>query len=252
MNDQQLLRYSKHIMLPKIDYDGQMAICRSRVLIVGVGGLGVAALQYLAASGVGQLILCDHDRVELSNYQRQVIYTTADHDKLKVNAAAAWVTAHNPEVQVRVVPERISLQNAEELIGAVDLVIDACDNFQTRFMLHEIAYSAKCSIIMGAAIGFAGQILFTIPQNPKSACYHCLYEASLDECEQGCADQGVFAPLVGIIGAMQAAEALKYLVGFNKNPINQLQTYDALTSQWRTHQLVKDPACRVCGHHSEA
>lgn len=246
LNDQQLLRYSRSIMLPEVDIAGQAAWCKARVLIVGLGGLGGPAAAYLAAAGVGELILVDDDRVELSNLQRQVIHSQDACGDAKVESAAATLAAINPEVGLIPVAERLQGETLQRWVGQVDLVMDCCDNFATRFALNRACFSAGTPLVSGAAIRFDGQISVYDPRQPDSPCYQCLYGGGGDDEAMTCSDSGVFPPLVGVIGSMQAMEALKLLAGVGEPLTGRLLLLDGKRMQWRSLRLRPDPECPIC------
>lgn len=246
MNDEQLLRYSRQIMLPEVDIDGQEALLGARVLIVGLGGLGAPVAMYLAAAGVGQLILADADRVDLSNLQRQVIHRTGTIGQLKVHSAAETLGQLNPDIDIRCLDLRLEGDGLLRQVAEVDLVLDCTDNFATRFALNAASVAAGTPLVSGAAIRLEGQVAVFDPRRADSPCYRCLYHQDTDE-ELSCATNGVLAPLVGVIGAMQAVEAIKLLVGFGTDLSGRLLLYDARHAQWRELKLSRDPECPVCG-----
>jgi len=238
MNDEQLLRYSRQIMLPELDIEGQERLLNATVLLVGLGGLGSPVAMYLAAAGVGHLMLADHDQVDLSNLQRQIAHTTARLGQSKVHSAAQTLKALNPEVRVTEVEERLEGERLQTLVEGADLVVDGTDNFGVRY-----AINAAC--VSGAAIRLEGQVAVFDPRDPDSPCYRCLYDVDRDE-QLSCAASGVLAPLVGIIGSMQALEAIKLLAGFGTSLAGKLLLFDASTAHWRELRLPKDPDCPVC------
>lgn len=247
MNDNQLLRYSRHILLPQIEYEGQQALIQSHALIVGAGGLGSPVALYLAASGVGKLTICDFDQVDLTNLQRQIIHTTQSVGINKAVSAQQTIYEINPEVEVVTIQKKSSETEFSELIAQADVVIDCSDNFATRYTLNRLCFTHKKPLVSGAAVKFEGQITVFDFRNEKSPCYHCLYPDVGTDQEMRCAENGVFAPLVGMIGTMQAAEALKCLMRIGENLQGRLLLLDALTAEWRTIKLARDPACSVCG-----
>lgn len=250
MNDNQLLRYSRHILLPKIGYEGQEKIVNSHALIVGAGGLGSPVALYLAACGVGKLTICDFDTVDLTNLQRQIIHTTQSVGLNKAVSAQQSIQILNPQIDVKTVQQKSTEAEFEQLARDADVVIDCSDNFATRYALNRICFKLKKPLVSGAAIGFEGQISVFDFRNETSPCYHCLYPDTGDDAEMRCADNGVFAPLVGIIGAMQAAEALKLTLKIGENLQGRLLLLDALSMEWRTIKLNRDPACAICGSKS--
>jgi molybdopterin-synthase adenylyltransferase len=247
MNDNQLLRYSRHILLAQIEYEGQQALIQSHALIVGAGGLGSPVALYLAASGVGKLTICDFDEVDLTNLQRQIIHTTQSVGINKAVSAQQTIYEINPEVEVMTVQQKSSEAEMSELVMQADVVIDCSDNFATRYMLNHLCFIFKKPLVSGAAVKFEGQITVFDFRNDNTPCYHCLFPDVGADQEMRCAENGVFAPLVGMIGTMQAAEALKCLMGIGENLQGRLLLLDALTAEWRTIKLARDPACTVCG-----
>lgn len=247
MNDNQLLRYSRHILLPQVEYAGQEKLMNSHALIVGAGGLGAPVALYLAASGVGKLTICDFDDVDLTNLQRQIIHTSQSVGLNKALSAQQTIAAINPEVEVKTIQHKSTEQEMDMLISAADVVIDCSDNFATRYALNRLCFAHKKPLISGAAIRFEGQITVFDFRSANSPCYHCLFPDTGDDQQQRCADNGVFAPLVGMIGTAQAAEALKCLMGIGESLQGRLMLLDALTAEWRTIKLKRDPACAVCG-----
>ncbi len=247
MNDNQLLRYSRHIMLPQVEYAGQEKLTQSHALIVGVGGLGSPVALYLAASGVGTLTVCDFDKVDLTNLQRQIIHNIASVGVNKALSAQHAIGEINPEVEVKVVQQKSTQAEMAALVGAADVVIDCSDNSATRYALNRICLAQKKPLVSGAAVRFEGQITVFDFRNEASPCYHCLFPDTGVEQELRCTDNGVFAPVVGMIGTMQAAEALKCLMGIGESLQGRLMLLDALTAEWRTIKFGRDPACAVCG-----
>ena len=247
MNDNQLLRYSRHILLPQISYEGQEKLSLSHALIVGAGGLGSPVALYMAAGGVGALTICDFDEVDLTNLQRQIIHTTQSVGINKAVSAQQALYEINPEVVVHTVREKSTEKAFEALIADVDIVIDCTDNFKTRYALNRICVKLHKPLVSGAAIGFEGQVTVFDMRSDASPCYHCLFPDMEGEEAVRCAENGVFAPLVGIIGTMQAAEAMKLLIGIGESLQGRLLLLDVLAMEWRTIKLNKDPACPVCG-----
>jgi molybdopterin/thiamine biosynthesis adenylyltransferase len=247
MDDAQLLRYSRHILLSELGVDAQQRFAGSHALIVGIGGLGNPAAQFLAAAGVGTLSLVDADRVDLTNLQRQILFDTGVVGRSKVEAARARLDAVNPDVRVITVPERVGPAELAPLVTRADVVIDCSDNFATRHAVNRACVAAKKPLVSGAAIRFDGQIAVFDLRDPANPCYHCLFGESDEFEETRCATMGVFAPLVGIIGATQAAEALKLLAPAGRSLAGRLLLLDALAMEWREVRVVKDPDCAVCG-----
>lgn len=245
MNDQQLLRYSRQIMLPDVDIDGQEKLLAARVLIIGLGGLGSPVAMYLAAAGVGHLILADFDRVDLSNLQRQIAHTTDRIGQTKVASAAQALRALNSDIQITCIEQAVEVDSLAAQIKNVDIVVDCCDNFTTRFAVNAACVAAKIPLVSGAAIRLEGQVAVFDNRDSESPCYRCLYDEDSEE-NTTCAANGVLAPLVGIIGSMQALETIKLITGFGKTLAGKLLVFDARYSQWRELTLPKDHSCPVC------
>jgi len=247
MNDNQLLRYSRHILLPQIGIEGQQKILDSRALIIGAGGLGSPIALYLASAGVGSITICDNEEVDLTNLQRQIAHRTDSIGKKKVDSARASIVAINPEVNIVPVPERVGGARLESLVAAVDVVLDGSDNFATRHAVNRACVGSRKPLVSGAGVRFDGQIAVFDMRSPQSPCYHCLFPEHGENEDVRCAVMGVFAPMVGIVGSIQAAEALKLIAGVGEPLTGRLLILDALTMQVRTVTLQKDPACPVCG-----
>lgn len=252
MNDNQLLRYSRHILLPQISYEGQERLVESYALIIGAGGLGSPAALYLAAGGVGKLTICDYDVVDLTNLQRQIIHTTQSVGINKAISAQQTLNSLNPEVSVHTIQERSTAESMERLAQEADVIIDCTDNFATRYTLNQICVKLKKPLVSGAAIGFEGQVSVFDMRNDSSPCYQCLFPDMGAEENLRCAENGVFSPLVGIIGTTQAAEAMKLLMGIGESLQGRLLLLDALAMEWRSIRLSRDPACKVCGPSANA
>jgi molybdopterin-synthase adenylyltransferase len=244
VNDEQLLRYSRQIMLPSIGIEGQERLLGARVLIVGMGGLGAPVAMYLAAAGVGHLVIADFDRVDLSNLQRQIIHSTERIGMPKVESARQTLRALNPEVSVEVIDQPLESANLIDRLSGTDLVVDASDNFPTRFAINAACRRARVPLVSGAAIRFEGQVAVFSGQ-PGSPCYQCLYPSG-GAVDETCTANGVLAPLVGIIGSIQATEAIKILTGAGEPLVGRLLLLDALPMEWRAVRLRPDPACPVC------
>lgn len=247
LTDDQLLRYSRHILLPNVGVEGQARISAASVLVVGAGGLGCPAALYLGAAGVGRLLLADGDTVDLTNLQRQIGHATAAIGENKAGSLAQRVRAINPEVEVQAIGEALVGDRLSTAVAAVDLVVDASDNFATRHAVNRACVRLGKPLVSGAAIGFSGQLAVFDARSPASPCYHCLFPDHADEPELRCAEAGVFAPLVGVIGAMQAMEALKCLAQVGEPLVGRLLLWDGLRSEGRTLGVPRDPACPVCG-----
>ncbi|MGF1613905.1 MAG: ThiF family adenylyltransferase [Gammaproteobacteria bacterium] len=250
MNEEQRRRYSRHIQLPFIGSEGQCRLLRSRALIVGLGGLGSPAAIYLSASGVGHLTLVDFDHVELSNLQRQIIHGTSDLGRHKVLSARDRLIELNPDISVTALPRALDNEELEQEIGRADVVLDASDNFETRFELNRACVTAKTPLVCAAAIRMEAQITVFEPARPDSPCYRCLYPNETEADEEACAAFGVLAPLLGVIGSLQAVEALKLLLGIGSQLTGRLLLFDASQMEWRTLRLRKDPQCPVCAQPS--
>jgi len=246
MNDNQLLRYSRHILLPQIGYEGQEKLVDSHALIVGAGGLGSPVAMYLAASGVGTLTICDFDTVDLTNLQRQIVHSTPSVGTNKAISAQQTLFEINPTVVVNTVTVKSSEAEFTHLVTQADVIIDCSDNFATRYLLNKLCVQQKKPLVSGAAIGFEGQVTVFDMRSATSPCYHCLFPDEGDNSEMRCTENGVFAPLVGMIGTTQAAEALKLLMAFGESLQGRLLLLDAAEMQWRTIKLKKDPHCLVC------
>lgn len=246
LDDQELLRYSRQILLPQIDIQGQLRLKAAKVLIVGLGGLGSPVALYLAAAGVGELHLADFDQVDLTNLQRQVLHDSQQLGQPKVDSAIARLTAINPLVTL--VPHRRALDedSLSQAIAAVDLVLDCSDNFGTRAAINQACVQLKCPLVSGAAIRLEGQLSVFDARRDDSPCYHCLYGEG-SEADLTCSEAGVVGPLVGMVGSLQALEALKLLAGFGKPLVGRLLLVDGLSSRFRELRFPRDPQCPVCG-----
>ncbi|MCL7461753.1 molybdopterin-synthase adenylyltransferase MoeB [Pseudomonas sp. NW5] len=246
LSDDELLRYSRQILLREVDIDGQLRIGAGRVLVVGLGGLGSPVALYLAAAGVGELHLADFDRVDLSNLQRQVLHDTASLGQRKVDSALARLSALNP--QIRLIPHHGALADAAlaAAVAAVDVVVDCCDNFATRAAVNAACVAAGKPLVSGAAIRLEGQLAVFDPRRAESPCYHCLYGESGDEALT-CSEAGVLGPLVGTIGSLQALEVLKLLAGFGEPLVGRLLLVDGRQTHFRELRVPRDPECPVCG-----
>ena len=244
LDAEQVGRYQAHLVLPKIGAAGQSRLLRSRVLIVGVGGLGCPTALYLTASGVGTLGLLDDDTVDLTNLQRQVLYGTADIGKPKVHAARERLTGINPDVDLEPIEKRITASNAMDLVEGWDLVIDGSDNFATRYVVNDACVLSRIPLITGSIFQFEGQV--TVLQPPVSPCYRCLFRTTPRE-QPACRDAGVLAPLPGIIGSILATEAVKLIVNGDTALAGRLLLFDALESSSRSIRVQSDPSCPLCG-----
>ena len=247
MNDEQLLRYSRHILLPQIGIEGQEKLLASRALVIGAGGLGSPAALYLASAGVGHLTICDGDDVDLTNLQRQIVHRMQAIGTKKAESARATLAQINPEVAVTAVSERVDEKRLESLVAQADIAIDGSDNFVTRHALNRVCVRLARPLVSGAAVRFDGQVAVFDLRAKDSPCYSCLFPEDGEAEDVRCAVMGVFAPLTGIVGSMQAAEALKLLTGAGETLAGKLLLLDGLTMQVRTIALAKDPECAVCG-----
>lgn len=245
LTDEELLRYSRHVLLKQIDIEGQQRLKNSRILIVGAGGLGTPVALYLAAAGIGNLCIADFDKVDLTNLQRQVLYSTEDIGRSKVCAARQRMLQLNPNINVCAVEQAITDENLPSLLAEVDLVMDCTDNFIIRDLLNRHCFSAKKVLVSGAAIRTMGQVSVFDPNNEQSPCYHCLYGSGQDE-SLTCSEAGVLGPLVGLVGSIQALEALKIVANFGRPLIGRLLLIDALDSRMRELKITRDEQCSVC------
>ena len=248
MDDRDLLRYSRHLLLDEIGIEGQQKLLDAAVLVIGCGGLGAAALPFLAAAGVGRLIIADDDTIDDTNLQRQTAFCEADIGQSKAEVLQGRLNALNSRTQISALNERLSEARLLELVQSVDLVLDCCDNFATRQAVNRACVAARTPLVSGAAVRFEGQVAVYRPDLPDTPCYACLFDGESAN-DGACAVFGVFSPLVGIIGTTQAAEALKLLMGIGANASGELLLYDALANEWQRLAFDKNPACRVCGHH---
>ncbi len=247
LDDLQLLRYSRHILLPEIGIEGQQKLMAAHALIVGAGGLGSPTALYLAASGIGRLTLCDDDTVDLTNLQRQIIHNSDSIGKLKVDSAREALARINPEVEVETIAERLAGDRLDQIVRDCDIVLDATDNFATRHAINRACVRYKKPLVSGAGVRFDGQVAVFDLRRADSPCYHCLFPEQGDLEEMRCAVMGVFAPLVGVVGSIQAGEALKVIMEIGEPLQGRLLMLDVLSMQIRTVRLTKDPACTVCG-----
>lgn len=246
MNDDQLLRYSRQIMLPQLDIEGQQKLLAASVLIVGAGGLGSPASIYLAAAGVGKITIYDDDTVDLSNLQRQIAHYTDDIGTDKVISTRATLKKLNPDIQVTAVKQRLTGDALDFEVQKADVVLDCTDNFKTRFAINSTCVKHKTPLVSGAAIRFEGQISVFTPGLHDSPCYNCLYCETGEEM-QNCATNGVIAPITGIIGCIQALEAMKLIIETGETLTGRLLLLDGLTMEWNTMKLRKNPNCPTCG-----
>ena len=245
MNDRDLLRYSRHILLDEIGIEGQEKLLAATVLVVGCGGLGAAALPFLTAAGVGTLLIADDDVIDETNLQRQTAFTEADVGSSKAHTLQQRLHAINSRCQIRALNERLDEAHLIELAQQADVVLDCCDNFATRLAVNRACVSTKTPLVSGAAVRFEGQLAVYRPDLPDAPCYACLFDGN-HASDGACALFGVFSPLVGIIGTTQAAEALKLIMGIGSAAHGYLRLYDALSGEWQCFQVDKNAACRVC------
>ena len=249
LNDPQLLRYSRHILLPQIDVVGQERLLGGKVLMIGAGGLGAPASMYLASAGIGHLTICDGDTVDLTNLQRQIVHRETRIGVNKAESAAISLAEINPECKVTAVKHRVGPDELSALVAAADVVVDACDNFATRHAINAACVAQRKPLVSGAAIRFSGQLSVFDSRRIESPCYRCLFpdeNVTADENDR-CAVMGVFAPLTGIIGVAQAAEAIRLLISDDSPLIGQLVLFDAMGMDWQKIRVPRDPGCAVCG-----
>ncbi|MFW7341059.1 molybdopterin-synthase adenylyltransferase MoeB [Pollutimonas sp. H1-120] len=255
MNDLQLLRYARHILLDEFGIEGQERLLAARVLIVGAGGLGSPAAYYLASAGVGHLVLADDDEVELSNLQRQILHTNDRIGQAKAESGKLALLQLNPDIHVDALVARLTGEALDQQVRQADLILDCCDNFATRHAINRACVKHGKPLVSGAAIRFAGQVSVFDLRREDAPCYHCLFPEADDVEELRCATTGVLGPLVGMVGSMQAAEAIKLLAGMGEPMVGRMLCLDALSMQWQTIRFKRDPACLVCagrGYRPEA
>ncbi len=246
MNDKQLLRYSRQIMLPQVDIEGQQKLLNAKVLIIGAGGLGCPASIYLAAAGIGQITLFDDDNVDLTNLQRQIAHTTEDIGMEKVFSTRDTLKKINPETIVLAHPVRLEGERLQQEVAKADVVLDCSDNFTTRFAINSVCVQQKTDLVSGAAIRFEGQVSVFRPSLDESPCYNCLYQ-NQGETAQNCATHGVISPITGIIGSTQALEAIKVLLDIGEPLVGRLLLLDGLSMEWNSMRFKKNPSCPTCG-----
>lgn len=246
MDDRQLIRYSRHIMLPQIDLDGQEKLLAGHVLLIGAGGLGSPASLYLASAGVGRLTICDGDVVDLTNLQRQIVHRESTIGVNKSESARRALAEINTDCKVTAIQHRVEEAQLMELVSSADVVVDACDNFATRYAVNRACVAWRKPLVSGAAIRFSGQLAVFDMRQDDAPCYHCLFPESGTEEAESCALMGVFAPLTGMIGSMQAGEAIRLLAGKPSPLAGSLVLFDAGGMDWQKVTLTKDPSCKVC------
>ena len=247
MTDEQLLRYSRHILLDELGIEGQQQLTQSHALVVGAGGLGSPVAMYLAASGVGHITLADDDVVDLTNLQRQIAHTTSRIGQPKVNSAEQALKALNPEVTISALAQRLNASLLDEIVPNTQVVLDCCDNFETRQAINAACVKHRVPLISGAAIGLDGQLAVYDSRNAQSPCYACIFPPDTPPAEIRCATMGVLAPLVGVMGSLQALEAIKILSGMPSRFVGKLQMLDARSLEWTEIGLSRNPKCPVCG-----
>ncbi|MCV6636385.1 molybdopterin-synthase adenylyltransferase MoeB [Candidatus Albibeggiatoa sp. nov. NOAA] len=245
MNDNQLLRYSRHILLPELDVVGQQRLLDAKIMIIGLGGLGAPASLYLAAAGVGKLVLCDFDKVELSNLQRQITHHTENIGQYKVDSALQQLKANNPDCQIETCYQAFDPDTLSQQLSDIDVVLDCTDNLQTRLQINQACVNTQTPLVSAAAIRMEGQISVFLNQSTQDPCYRCLYQTEQD-LQETCTQTGVLAPLVGVIGSMQALETIKLIAKIGKILHGRLLILDVLHMEWYTMQLRKNPNCPVC------
>ena len=245
LTEDELLRYSRQIMLPQVDIAGQEKLREATVLVVGVGGLGSPVAMYLAAAGVGKLVLVDQDQVDLSNLQRQIIHTTERIGVDKVESARATLDQLNSACEVETIAAQFCAENGDALVASCQVIVDCSDNFAVRFLLNRLSVQYQVPLVSGAAIRMEGQISVYDPGLSSSPCYHCLYQETGEE-DQRCTTNGVLAPVVGVVGSIQATEAIKLIAGIGDTLVGRLLLVDFLTVEFRSIRLKKDAACPVC------
>jgi molybdopterin-synthase adenylyltransferase len=247
VDDQQRLRYSRHLLLNEFGEEAQERLLAAHALVIGAGGLGSSALLYLASSGMGRITICDGDRVDLTNLQRQVVHRQDSVGQPKAASAAATLRAINPDIRIEALEERAGPERLMGLVRGADVVLDCSDNFATRHALNRACVAARKPLVSGAGIRFDGQIAVFDLRRPEAACYNCLFAEDAEAEDVRCAVMGVFAPLVGIVGTFQAMEAIKLVAGVGETLAGRLMLFDAIASRWHEVRLARDPRCGVCG-----
>jgi molybdopterin-synthase adenylyltransferase len=247
MNDEQLLRYSRHLLLEEIDVAGQETLLKTHALVIGAGGLGSAAAPYLAAAGVGHITLMDHDQVELTNLQRQIMHTEKSVGKSKVNSGKQFLQQLNAGIQIETIEAKATAALLDDLLPSVDIVLDCTDNFTSRHLINASCIKHRTPLVSGSALRFDGQISVFDPRNAASPCYACIFSPDDDFAEVSCSSMGIFSPLVGIIGAIQAAQAIQVLIGFGETLVGRMLLWNARTTQIDEFKISRNPECSVCG-----
>jgi molybdopterin/thiamine biosynthesis adenylyltransferase len=247
MNDEQLLRYSRHLLLEEIDIAGQEKLLNAHALIIGVGGLGSAAAPYLAAAGIGHITLVDDDQVELTNLQRQIMHTEKMLGKSKVMSGKEFLQQLNAGAHIETIQAKATVSLLDELLPSVDIVLDCTDNFATRQLINASCFKHQTPLVSGSALRFDGQISVFDPRNPASPCYACIFSPNEQFEETSCSSMGIYSPLVGIIGAMQAAQALQVIIGFGEPLVGRMLLWNARSTQIDEFKISRNPECPVCG-----
>lgn len=247
MNDEQLLRYSRHLLLEEIDVAGQEKLLASHVLIIGAGGLGSAAAPYLAAAGVGHITLIDHDLVELTNLQRQIMHAESKVGQSKVASSKQFLGQLNSSVRIEAIQAKATNPLLDDLLPSVDIVLDCTDNFKTRHLINASCVKHQKPLVSGSALRFDGQISVFDPRSSASPCYACIFSPDEQFEEVSCSSMGIFSPLVGIIGTMQAAQALQIMIGFGEPLVGRMLLWDARTTRIDEMQIARNTECLVCG-----
>lgn len=246
LTDEYLVQYSRQIMLPQIDVVGQQKLMSANILVLGAGGLGCPALYYLATAGVGQITIVDHDKIDLSNMQRQILYTLSDIGKHKAKVACEKLQQYSNELSANAITDIPDRDKLLELVASADIVIDGTDNFESRYLHNQACIETKTPLVSGAVIRFEGQVTCFDSSQKESPCYHCLYPSAQDEEQLNCSENGVLGPVAGMIGTMMATETIKLFLGIGESLVGRLMLLDALHMEWRSVTLRKDPNCSEC------
>ena len=247
MNDEQLLRYSRHLLLEDIDVEGQEKLLNAHALVIGAGGLGSAAAPYLVAAGLGHITLIDHDAVEITNLQRQIIHTEASVGKSKVWSGKHFLSQLNSGIRIETIEAKVTQSMLDDLLPSVDIVLDCTDNFQTRHLINASCVQHHVPLVSGSALRFDGQVTIFDPKNSNSPCYACIFSPDETFEEASCSNMGIFSPLVGIIGAIQAAQALQILIGFGESLVGRMLLWNAKSTNIDEIRIARNPECPVCG-----
>ena len=247
LSDEELLRYSRQLLLEPFGFEAQLRFKQANVLIIGLGGLGNPAALYLAAAGIGKLSLCDYDQLELTNLQRQILYRTDQVGEHKTHAAAANLRALNPHVQIQILPEKLSQPELDKQVAAADMVLDCTDNLDIRYAINAASVKHKTPLATAAAIGMEGHFTFFDPNQENAPCYQCMIPDRGQRPADNCATNGVLGPILGMMGSLQAQTTLKYLAGLEAQP-HRLIRFDAMHFSWQEFKLIADPLCPVCGN----